>query len=126
MNDLPDESRRKAILLNWSYWARDCPPDPAEATVCPMFAAILPKGSIPPYDEDSALLVEEVLRIMHTPYPREWWILCAYYGQGMTQEEIAERLDISQPAVNKYRLPIARRIFAEQWSEMIRRISPFE
>ena len=126
MNDLPDIDRCKAILLNWSYWAKDCPPDPAEATMCPMFAAILPKGSIPPYDEDSALLVEEVLRIMHTPYPREWWILCAYYGKGMTQDEIADILGINQPSVSKYRLPTARRIFAEQWAEMIRRISPFE
>jgi hypothetical protein len=125
-NDIPDVDRTKNLLMNWRHWAQDCDPDPAEGTMCPMFASILPKASVHPYDEESALLVEEVLRIMHPAYQREWWILCAYYGVGMLQEEIADRLGINQPSVSKYRLPMARRIFAEQWAGLIRRLSPFD
>ena len=116
----------KDLLLNWSYWARDTPPEPAEGGVCPMFAAILPKGKIPPYDEAEALLVEAVLSIMHIPYHPEWWILCAYYGKGMTHDEIADKLCLARITVTTRRLPMARRIFAEQWVEMLRKISPFE
>lgn len=126
MSDQPDPRRTIDLLLNWKYWAMDCPADATDDSVSAMFRAIMPKGSVPPYDEDSALMVEEVLRVMHKPYQPEWWILVAHYGAGMTHEEIAERLCIARITVTTRRLPMARRIFAEQWAEIIRKISPFK
>jgi len=123
MNNQPDPRRTRDLMENWKYWARDCPPDPSEIdyyTVSPMFADIMPRGGVPPYDTDSALMVEEVLKRMFVPYRPEWWILLAYYGKGMAQEDIADILGINQSSVSRYRLPAARRIFAEQWAELVR------
>jgi hypothetical protein len=124
MNDLPSKERTSDLLMNWRCYSKDCPPDPAQVhyyTVSPMFTDIIPRGTTPPYDTDAALMVEEVLRVMFRPYPQEWSILRDYYGRGMPQCEIAERLGINQSSVCKYRLPAARRIFAEQWALLIRK-----
>ena len=104
----------------------DCPADATDDSVSAMFRDILPKGSIPPYDNDAALLVEEVLRVMHKPYQPEWWILVAHYGTGMPHREIADKLCIARSTVTRHRLPMARRIFGEQWDKMVRKISPFQ
>lgn len=122
--DIPSKERIRNILFNWSRWARDCPLDPAEVnyyTVSPMFAAVIPRsGGSTPYDTDSALMVEEVMHVMFRPYPSEYRVIQAYFGEGRPQREIAAELGIHQASVSKYRLPAAERIFAEQWAELIR------
>ena len=124
MNDIPDIDRTRNLLSNWSIWARDCPPDAAEVyyyTVSPMFADIMKQGSLPPYDIDSAMMVEEVMRRMFRPYRNEYRVLQAYYGEGLTQKEIAKELGIARQSVGRHRLPMAHRIFSEQWALLIRR-----
>ena len=121
--DIPDKQRVRDLLFNWRNWAKDCPLDPAEVdyyTVSPMFRDIMPQSSTPAYDSDSALMVEEVLRVMRYPYPQERWLLAEYFGKGVTQKEIADELGIHRTTVTKCRLPMAERIFAEQWASLIR------
>jgi hypothetical protein len=125
MNDLPSKETIHDLLMNWRFWAWDTPADDTDDSVSAMFRAILPYGSLPAYNEAEAMLVEDVLRVMHKPYNPEWWILLAYYGRGMTQDEIAGKLGIRQQSVSKYRLPMARRIFSEHWAEMIRKSSAY-
>ena len=122
--DIPDKQRVRDLLFNWRNWAKDCPLDPAQIfyyTVSPMFRDVMPQASTPAYDSDSALMVEEVLRVMRYPYPQERWLLAEYFGKGRPQTEIARELRINQSSVSKYRLPAAERIFAEQWAEMVRK-----
>ena len=110
--------------MNWRAWSRDCPPDAALVyyyTVSPMFKGVIKQGSSPPYDVDSALMVEEVMRRMFKPYPKEYRVLQAYYGESMTQIEIAKEIGVARTTVTRYRLPMAERIFSEQWAEMIRK-----
>ena len=124
MTILSDKDRTRQLLMNWRAWSRDCPPDPAEVdyyTVSPMFKGVIKQDSTPPYDIDSALMVEEVMRRMFKPYPKEYRVLQAYYGESRTQIEIAKEIGISRQSVGKYRLPMAERIFSEQWSELIRK-----
>ena len=124
MTDTLSNERTLNLLMNWKHWAKDDQPDPAEVdyyTVSATFSSVLPRGSAPPYDTESALMVEEVLKEMFVPYQPEWWILLAYYGKGMTQDEIGQRLGIHRTTVTKRRLPMARRIFEEQWSLLIRK-----
>lgn len=75
------------------------------------------------YDESAALMVEEVLREMFIPYQPERRLLQAYYGEGMTQDDIGRELGIARQSVGRHRLPMAQRIFSEQWAELIRRFA---
>ena len=124
MTILSDKDRTRQLLMNWRLWSRDCPPDAAEVnyyTVSPMWKGVIKQGSTPPYDTDSALMVEEVMRRMFMPYPKEYRVLQAYYGESRTQIEIAKEIGVARTTVTRYRLPMAERIFGEQWAEMIRR-----
>ena len=123
-----DVERTRDILMNWRRWAQDCNPDYAEVyyyVISPDFVGTkwtANKGTPPkPYDTASADKVEEVMRLMFKPYPKEYRLLQAYYGEGMTQEEIAAEIGVKRRTVSQHRLPMAERIFAEQWSEYIRR-----
>ena len=123
MTILSDKDRTRSLLMNWRIWARDCPPDPAEVyyyTVSPMFKGVIKQGSTPPYDVDSALMVDEVMRRMFTPYPREYRMLQAYYGEGRTQIEIAKDMNLPRTTFQR-RKDMAERIFSEQWLEFIRK-----
>lgn len=123
MNDIPSKERTKALLTNWADWARDCPPDWAEVdyyNVCAMFSHIIPRASGRPYNEESALLVEDVLRMMHKHYRKEWIVLVGYYGNGEPQAVVAKRLGVHQSNISRHWLPMAQRIFSEQWGLMIR------
>ena len=123
MTILSDKDRTRQLLMNWRLWSRDCPPDAAEVhyyTVSPMFQGVIKRGGSQPYDVDSALMVEEVMRRMFKPYPKEYRVLQAYYGESRTQIEIAKEIGVARTTVTRYRLPMAERIFGEQWAEMIR------
>jgi len=119
MTDTLTNDRIKDLLINWHRWAKDYV-SPTDDSISPMFRGtkFTSGGGMKEYEEPDALLVEEVLRIMHKPYQPEWWILVAYYGAGLTQDEIGVRLGIAQQTVSSRRLPMARRIFGEQWSKM--------
>jgi hypothetical protein len=127
-NDIPSKNRTRSILMNWRRWAADINPDYAEVhyyVISPDFAGTpftANKGKPPPpYDPDSADKVEDVLRAMFKPYPKEYRAIQAYYGERMAQSDIAKELGITQQVFSSHRLPMAERIFAEQWAELIRK-----
>lgn len=118
MNTDMTVERVRDLLSNWRNWARDCPPDPAEVhyyTVSPDFVDyVKPNPGPPPYDSDSAEMVEEVLREMYGPYRAEYRLIKWHYGQSIPQVEIARAMRISRRAIH-YRLQIALRVFSEHW-----------
>jgi DNA-directed RNA polymerase specialized sigma24 family protein len=66
-------------------------------------------------------MVEGVMREMFKPYPDEYRVLQAYYGERMSHQEIAKELGINESTVINDRLPMAERIFAEQLAESFKR-----
>ena len=74
------------------------------------------------YDPDSAILVEDVLRVMFVKgYRTERDLIIMYYPESMTMEDIGKELGISWRGVGRHRKPLAEKVFTEQWSELIRK-----
>lgn len=114
----PDKDRVRDILSNWSRWARDCPPDPAEVhyyTISPMFRDVIPKtGSQQPYDVDAADMVEEVLRTMRQAYPKCRELIILYWIQINSERALADALGMSKTTLHNRRM-FAEGVFADFW-----------
>ena len=126
MTILSDKDRTRSLLMNWRIWSRDCPPDPAEVdyyTVSPMFKSITGQGSTPPYDSDSAMLVEEVLsRMFNTGYRREREVLRVCYGEGKSVRVAAPEFGASKSTMHRW-LAAAESVFSAQWDDAINKWS---
>jgi predicted DNA-binding protein (UPF0251 family) len=119
----PDRDRTKAILANWSAWSRNDPIDAAQVhyyTASPMFSAVIPQGSSAPCDNDSAMMVEEVMRMLFKKHPATRRILIEYYTRDSEEaaEALAERMGMSRATLFR-RLNVARNLFAQTWGELI-------
>ena len=117
-----DKDRAKDLLNNWRIWAADCPQDPAQVPYyrkSPMFKAVLPSGCTPPYDSDSALMVEEVMReLFRKGYRAERAALITCYGENKSVRIAAPEFGISKSTMHR-RLQIAEKVFAEQWDCLV-------
>lgn len=115
----PDKDRVKDLLANWRDWARDCPPDSAEIlyyTISPAFRDYAkPTGKWVRYDNESAEMVEDVLREMFKAYPKDRELLILYWIHMNNVRDLAEVLSLSKSTMHR-RLQAAHDTFAEHWA----------
>jgi len=117
---IPNRPRARDILSNWRDSARDLPPDSAELyyyTISPMFrgtkwARPTPSGT--EYSEESAEMVEEVMREMYRwkPKARRWLIL--YWLHMPNNRELGKALGLSERWV-RHKVALAHDVFADTW-----------
>jgi hypothetical protein len=124
MTILSEKERVRDALHNWRQWSLDCHPDYAEVyyyVVSPDFAGTPCTSNNrtppPPYDSDGAEVVEEVLRKMFRPYPRERALLIEFYTRTVPVKELAIEYGFSVGALYK-RLDFAMNIFGEVWKDL--------
>lgn len=119
----PDKNRVKDLLSNWRRWSRDDPPNPAEVyyyTVSPMFRDFVkPTASNFCYDSDSALMVEEVLRLMCGAYSKERQLICDYYLREIPSRELSRVLGLPKSTMYRH-LDMAMDAFADHWDLLIK------
>jgi hypothetical protein len=116
-----DKNRIRAILENWSRWARDDPCDPAEVyyyTVCPDFAHIIPSASgLKSYSAEAAELVEDVFRVMYSESPSERQFLIDFYLRDCNANDFAARTGLSKTQLYRV-LDFAFATFSGLWESM--------
>jgi DNA-directed RNA polymerase specialized sigma24 family protein len=113
-----DRNRAKDLLLNWRQYARDLPPDSAEIlyyTISPMFRDyVKPTPKWIRYDEDAALMVEDVLRDMFGTHPKDREMLILYWIHMRNVRDLAEALGMPKSTVHD-RIKSAEDTFSVQW-----------
>lgn len=115
----PDKNRVKDLLANWRSWARDFPPDSAEImyyTISPSFRDyVKPTPKSIRYDEESAEMVEDVLREMFKAYPKDREMLILYWIYMHNQTDLADVLRMPRTTLQKH-IYRAHDTFADFWA----------
>lgn len=126
----PDRDEVRGILQNWRKWARDVRRDSAEInyyTISPIFRGTKwakPTPRDASYSEDSALMVEEVLRDMYRwqPKAREWII--RYWICLPSERALAATMKVSRKVVRNA-MDHAHGEFAMRWGMLyLQRVKP--